>query len=104
MTAEGSPPASERPRVPSPESAHERWERAMLVSATSRTVALLDELRVEVKRISANLDHLHGDVTALREVARVPRPECYPDVDRKRRARRARTTPPAEEPPPPAPS
>lgn len=93
-----------RVQVPTPEVAAARWERGMLVSATTRSAAQLDQLVREVQRIAANLDHLHGDVTALREAARVPRPECYPDLSRKRAARVARRTPPAPEPPPDPPS
>jgi hypothetical protein len=99
MAAANEAPRSERPSVPSPEAAQERWERGSLLSAVLRSAALLDQLRAEVTRMGANFDHLHADVVALREAARVPRPECYADAATRRRARRARKTPPAPEGP-----
>ncbi len=95
MREKPTQPNGEHPKVPSPEAGQERWERATLVSNTARTAHYLQEVLHELKDIRSNLDHLHADMTALREVARVPRPECYPDLPRKRAARRARPTPPA---------
>jgi len=119
MSGEPEPPASEHPQVPTPEAGARRWVRNSqaaarkydqnardarprwientLISLLSRMTATMEKLAREQARLSDNLDHLHRDVTALREVARVPRPECYPQAERPRRARRPRPTPPAPE-------
>jgi len=57
----------------------------------------------EIARIARNLDHLHDDVVALRELANSPRPECYPDAPRRRRARRAPDDAARRDPPPTSP-
>jgi len=98
MSTEGEPRETERLRVPSMEQVQARWEGNTTISLLSRLQGVMDKLAGELVRISGNLDHLHDDVVAIREVAHVPRPECYPDAERKRGARRARRAPP---PPPP---
>lgn len=98
MSPEGEAPRTERVRVPSMEQVQASWEKNTLISLLSRLQGTLDKLAGELVRISGNLDHLHADVVAIREVALVPRPECYPDAERKAGARRARRRP---APPPP---
>jgi hypothetical protein len=98
MSAEGEAPKTERLHVPSIERVTASWEKNTLISLLSRLQGTLDKLAGELVRVSGNLDHLHDDVVAIREVAHVPRPECYPDAEKKRGARRARRAPP---PPPP---
>ena len=123
MSAEGDTPASERPKVPSPEAAAETWRRNSqpaaekwdentraghakwlqntLLSGLARIFDRVDDGERRLARLADNLDHLHDDVIALRERANVPRPECYPPAPRPRvRARRARQP---EPPAPPAP-
>lgn len=92
-------PAGSFARVPSPELAAERYMRGIINGQLAHLLYLVQEQSKQIERLSDNLDHLHADVTAVREVLRVPRPECYPDLERKRGARRRRTTPPAAEPP-----
>jgi hypothetical protein len=77
--------------------AREAWVEHTLISLLSRLTATVDKLAREQARHSDNLDHLHRDVAALREVAHVPRPECYPDATQKRAVRRMRQTPHAPE-------
>jgi hypothetical protein len=106
MGRETHKPRTSRARMTPLPIAQERWERETMLGMLAHTQGLVRKLSGDLDQLSANLDHLHIDATAIREVLKIPRPECYPDTPRRAAARRARTTPQATEPPnaPPAPS
>ena len=88
----------ERPVVTSAEAAAARWAEGMRRAGARPPApkparvsrAEFTRLEVRLARIERNLDHMHTDIAALREVERIPRPECYPEPPkRKRRAQRA---------------
>ncbi len=88
------------PRVTSIEEGYERWLKGMNANHLAQVVGNVNELRKELARVSGNLDHLHLDVTALREVLRVPRPECYASVAQRKRAREVKQEHESQTPPP----
>ena len=92
--------ASEHPKVPPIQDIADRWARNSLASLEARIAARLDQVGDSLRAIAGNLDHLHQDLVGLREVARIPRPECYPAGTRPPRRRRATlpTSPPAPAP------
>jgi hypothetical protein len=40
-----------------------------------------DAVQAIVEQLLATIDHMHDDLVALREWARIPRPACYPAID-----------------------
>lgn len=91
--------ASEHPKVPPIQEIADRWARNSLASLEARIAARLDQVGDSLRALAGNLDHLHQDLVGLREVARIPRPECYPAGKRPPRGRRATVPPPPARPP-----
>jgi len=77
----------------------ERLQRHVL-SMLSQIDYRLAEHKAIAVGVSDKLDHIHGDVLALRETLSIQRPECYGQPPRPRRAKR-RPQPPAPENAPP---
>lgn len=96
MSEDSARANSERPHAPDLAAGQARWEREALVGMMAHVQGVVRELRIDFDRLSANLDHMHADTVAIREVLRIPRPECYPSGPRRAAARRARRTPPAD--------
>lgn len=67
----------------------QRLQRHLLTMLSQIDYRLAEHKAIAVG-VSDKLDHIHGDVMAMRETLSIQRPECYGQPPRRARARRAK--------------